>query len=787
MSTLISKLLSGISSCSTTTAAAETKLPTYKYKRIKDYYSKSINYYIAVYIALILLFDAFTNHNLVECRGGEGSCPAVCTCKWKGGKQTVECLDRKLITIPENVDPSTQVLDMSGSNLQILPGETFIRTELLNLQKVYLRNCRLGQIDDHAFDGLSNLIELDLSNNLLTSIPAATFRSITSLRDLTLASNPIQKIEGHAFNNVLSLNKLDMSHCDLQTIAPQAFEGLDALHSLKLNGNKLSELRPRTVETLSQLHWVELHDNPWLCDCRLRAAKLWLTDKNIPYPVAPVCSGGPERVQDKTFAELQVDDFACKPEMLPMRRYVESVSGDNATIMCRAGAVPAASVSWYWNGRLLNNGSAFSSYQKVFIFEDGNFEKRSRLVLTNAQETDSSEFYCVAENRAGNAEANFTLHVSMRAAGNALGNGQIAGLSAALIILILFILMIIFFLLMRLRRMPTTETKTPNQVEVITSVSSTNNVNGKACSSPTNDVNSADRKDPSDMKQTNPVQKPPRLTDIAYSTSHYDANGSIISLGPCYGSPTASAGNNPDLINDTKRLGSNTDMACIGLDGSSILPLPTSANLANDTNSILASLNRAHIDRPGSGEYSRAGCDSLYPSGLWETPNLNTSLILEQANELYLKRTSSGTSGYNYSDKAPMIDSTATNTMMNLDDETSSVDYMSRTFPRSALNNQMHANIGNPAIATGYPSDYGLPIVPGAEQQQQNYNKFNTMGPSSHSSPLANGIPMNAKTMRVWQKGGVPVLPPVTALKRALTNSRNSPDEGYQEGCGTDV
>ncbi|CAO1360353.1 unnamed protein product, partial [Diamesa tonsa] len=214
-----------------------------------------------------------------------------------------------------------------------------------------------------------------------------------------------------------------------------------------------------------------------------------------------------------------------------------------------------------------------------------------------------------------------------------------------------------------------------------------------------------------------------------YSTSHYDANGSVVSVGPQgFGSPTASAGNNPDLI--PKKL-----------------------------------------DRPGSGEYSRAGCDSLYPSGLWETANLNTNLILEQANDMYLKRTTNNNtlSGYhNYSDKMPIIDSsTSSATTMNLDDETSSVDFMSRTFPRSSIN--AHGNNQNQNQSSGgYPSDYGLPIVPGVG-----------MG--------MNGIPMNAKTLRVWQKGGVPVLPPVTALKRALTNSRNSPDEGYQEGCGTDV
>ena len=83
-------------------------------------------------------------------RGGE-FCPSVCQCKWKGGKQTVECIDKQLITIPENIDQTTQVLDMSGNNLQQLPRETFIRLELLNLQKLFLRNCKLGQIDVEAF------------------------------------------------------------------------------------------------------------------------------------------------------------------------------------------------------------------------------------------------------------------------------------------------------------------------------------------------------------------------------------------------------------------------------------------------------------------------------------------------------------------------------------------------------------------------------------------------------------------------------------------------------------
>lgn len=666
-----------------------------------------------------IIFYILVTSVIQSSSGLGGQCPSVCICKWKGGKQTVECTDRALITIPAGVDSETQVLDLSGNNLQILPKEMFVRAGLLNLQRVFLRNCRIGQIDDMAFKGLTNLIELDLSNNLLTSVPSATLQDVPFLRDLVLSHNPIQKIDGHAFQTVPGLVKLDLSNCELQMVAPKAFEGIELLESLKLNGNRLSELRPKTVETLSRLHGVDLHDNPWHCDCRLRPVKEWLTHHNIPYTIAPVCSGGPERVIHKTFGELHVDDFACKPEMLPVSRFVEATAGENATIMCRASAIPSAHINWYWNGRLLVNNSAFSSHQKIYIYEEGNFEKRSAMVLTGAQESDSGEFYCVAENRAGNAEANFTLRVSMRAAGMVtLGNGQIAGLSAALVVFILLVLLIISVLLIRLRRLPFVETKTPGQIEVVTVVNGTAMPNGKT-TSPVNGTETStftERKLPQDLNFCNPVQKPPRLNDIPYSTTHYNGSGSIMNPNSCFVSPSSGSGNNPDLINDTR----------------------ISANEEADQSTSEDCYGPETLRKAASGEYSR-NADSLYPSGLWEHSEEDT----------YPKNLN----GNHYDDKTPIIgDGTST----------------------GGSEEEIHYRLNHAMTHTsGYPSDYGLPIVEAKSDCSSNANQVN--------------LPTNAKTLRVWQKGAVPVLPPVTALKRALQHSRNSPDEGYQEGCGTDV
>lgn len=788
-----------------------------KYLKSIKFRNKTINAMNAV-ISFVILLSLIHLPSNIEAIGVQGSCPSMCTCKWKGGKETAECIDRNLITIPDNIDPSTQVLDMSSNNIQILPREIFKRAALLNLQKIYLRDCRLGQIDFQAFTGLTNLVELDLSHNLLTSIPTETLNELPSLRDLTLASNPIQKIDNRAFMPVPHMVKLDLSHCEIQTIAQHAFEGLKLLHTLKLNGNKLTELRAATIESLEKLRGIELHDNPWMCDCRLRAAKLWLTNNNIPFTVAPVCASGPEHVIQRNFAELHVDDFACRPEMGSMKRFIEAGAGDNATIICKSHAVPSPRINWYWNGRPLANNSIHNGHQRVYVYEEGNFEKHSKLIITNAQETDSSEFYCVATNAAGNAEANFTLHVSLKAAGiGPLSDKKIAGLSAALVILILFILMITGFLLIRLRRIPISESKTPGQMEVITSVSPNNvNANGKIpTSSPglNNDHHhhqSPEHNKMNDMKVTNPIQKPPRLTDLPYSTNNYDGNGSVImppNNSSAFGSPTAS-GNNPDLINDTR-----------GLDPTET----TTIQMAN----LLAEMQLQHKQQhqqEGSGDYSRAGCDSLYPSGIWDTnPNL-TNLLLNAHNQqdLYLKHSSQQMNGYTnscYNDKL--------SNMNDVDDvlETTitAADYLSRTFPRTSLTNSnnnnsltnsyhhhLHNNTlstqtttngsgGGSSSSSGYPIDYGLPIVPGVEQSSQNNKVLSSSGGSLNASTAVHfgnnntstttlgTPPLNAKTLRVWQKGGVPVLPPVTALKRALTNSRNSPDEGYQEGCGTDV
>lgn len=342
------------------------------------------------------------------------SCPSdVCICKWKGGKQTVECGGQSLLKIPEGMDPGTQVLNFTGNNLQVIQSERFSKMELINLQKIYLSRNQIHRIHDKAFKGLSNLVELDLSENILTTIPTETFHDYPSLMRLSLSGNPIRELKTSAFRHLSFITTLELSNCQIEKIEDEAFMGLVNLEWLRLEGNKITTIVGKHILPES-LHGINLQGNRWQCDCLLFDMHAWLLTNHVPHTEEPKCVG-PNRLAGQTIKSVSPDDLACLPDITPTTLYLEIAEGRNISLLCKISAIPAATISWWFDGQILQNDSMLTPQLHLYYFlEEGFEEKRSELFIQNTKNGHNGTFACVAENPAGRTQANYTIRVIVK-------------------------------------------------------------------------------------------------------------------------------------------------------------------------------------------------------------------------------------------------------------------------------------------------------------------------------------------------------------------------------------
>ena len=186
------------------------------------------------------------------------TCSSGCTCKWADGKKVAECPNAGFTTIPENLSPEIQVLDLRGNQLGALVSRSFSSVGLVNLQRIFLRNCSLHSVDKNAFDELTIMIEVDLSHNRLTRIHPDTFASNGKLRTLSLSHNPLEKLEAHQFPPLPLLRQLELVNCNLQVIDRKAFMHLGLLQTLRLSGNRFTTLKSDIFQPLNKLKSLDL-------------------------------------------------------------------------------------------------------------------------------------------------------------------------------------------------------------------------------------------------------------------------------------------------------------------------------------------------------------------------------------------------------------------------------------------------------------------------------------------------------------------------------------------------
>lgn len=344
-------------------------------------------------------------------------CPVGCACKWKNGKQTVECVDKKVtgVTAALGIDSATQVLDISNNDLSAagLPRDTFVAAGLSNLQRIHAARCNVYYVHDQAFRGLTNLVDLDLSGNCLRHVPTAAFAECPSLMKLSLSGNPIDQVPARAFRHLRQLTALDLSGCGLSAVDSGAFDDLLSLDWLKLDDNRLTHVPgPHTLPI--RMHGVDLHHNDWQCDCRMADMHQWLTGSRVPITEEPVCSG-PAALANLLVRLVPAVELACAPVAYPDTRSMQDVAeGVNVSFRCLVAATPAATVEW-----LFGDAPVYRHNASELITVDGN--TTAELYVYNASLGDAGKYSCIAKNRAGTARANFTVTVRPRQPSMAAG------------------------------------------------------------------------------------------------------------------------------------------------------------------------------------------------------------------------------------------------------------------------------------------------------------------------------------------------------------------------------
>ncbi|KAF7273984.1 hypothetical protein GWI33_013329 [Rhynchophorus ferrugineus] len=361
---------------------------------------------------MIALFSTFLVCQLLTTVKSTG-CPPTCTCKWRNGKQTVECVDKSLLVIPEGVESATQVLDLAGNDFRSIQREKFAKLSLINLQKIFLSRCRIKSVQDGALKGLTNLVELDLSSNWLETVPTVALLDCPSLMKLSLARNPIKSLERLAFNHLSSLNNLDLKDCKISIIDAEAFVGLYSLEWLDLSWNSIKSL-PSDRIFPNTLRGVHLNGNHWNCDCNIAPVNSWLKRELVSLLDQPRCEQ-PLKYKNVIIKTLKSEDLACYPEVSPSNFYLEANETENITLSCQVKSLPPANILWLYNGQILqNNSDVGARLRLVYYLQQNDKQQESSLFIYNLNSEHNGTFYCTAENPAGISYGNYTVMVTLK-------------------------------------------------------------------------------------------------------------------------------------------------------------------------------------------------------------------------------------------------------------------------------------------------------------------------------------------------------------------------------------
>uniref|UniRef100_A0A3Q3AQ66 Leucine rich repeat, Ig-like and transmembrane domains 2 n=1 Tax=Kryptolebias marmoratus TaxID=37003 RepID=A0A3Q3AQ66_KRYMA len=336
--------------------------------------------YVALGISLV--FDIITP--------GLSNCLLGCSCTNDNLGRSLLCMETSMGHIPEDIPNDFTKIRIENCHLTELPQGSFF--QINSLEFLWLNFNQITLMNIKSLQGLANLTELRLQGNKLTSIPWAAFQDTPKLKVLDLKHNLLDVLPEHALRHLPSLTYLDLSFNHLTIISKEVFIHWPLYQAAEKSWGK---------EGLVSNVILALHDNPWLCDCRLKGFVEFIREVSPPIILMNsylMCSG-PASKADKFFHEIQLKT-CMKPVASAQETNINLPLRANATLTCVVKARPIPTIQWRYILKIIRGLTQIDEETIT-----------SRLVISSVHLADQGLYTCMANNFIGNTSVNISLNI----------------------------------------------------------------------------------------------------------------------------------------------------------------------------------------------------------------------------------------------------------------------------------------------------------------------------------------------------------------------------------------